>query len=69
MLHFQMRTTITVDDELFDHAMELAPPGTDRSELIRMAIETFIEVEAGHRLAALGGKAPRMKPVRRRQAE
>ncbi len=63
-----MRTTITLDDELYAQALALAEPDMDKSELFREAIRTFIRVQASKRLAALGGTmpdfslAPRRKP-------
>ncbi|MCK9516230.1 MAG: ribbon-helix-helix domain-containing protein [Ottowia sp.] len=60
-----MRITVTIDDTLYDQAMQLANPGMDRSELFREAIRTFIRVQAGKRLAALGGTAPKMSHVPR----
>lgn len=62
-----MRTTVTIDDELFQRALEVADPGTDKSDLFRDAMKVFVRVQAGKRLAALGGKMPRMKPVPRRR--
>ena len=62
-----VRTTVTIDDELFQRALDVADPGTDKADLFREAIKVFIRVQAGKRLAALGGKMPRMKPVPRRR--
>jgi Arc/MetJ family transcription regulator len=62
-----VRTTVTIDDELFQRALEVADPGTDKAELFREAMKVFVRVQAGKRLAALGGKAPRMKSIRRRR--
>ncbi len=62
-----MRTTITIDDALYQQALELADPQLDRVDLFREAISTFIRVQAGKRLAALGGQAPDMADVPRRQ--
>ena len=44
-----------------------ADPGTDKADLFREAMKVFVRVQAGKRLAALGGKAPRMKSVPRRR--
>jgi Arc/MetJ family transcription regulator len=60
-----MRTTVTVEDTLYEQALEVADPGMDKSELFREAIRTFVRVRAGQRLAALGGRAPGMKDVPR----
>ena len=63
-----MRTTITIDDALYQRALEVADPGMDRAELFREAVKTFVRVQAARRLAALGGAAPRMEDVPRRQS-
>lgn len=61
-----MRITITLDDALYQKALELADPNLDKADLFREAISTFVRVQAGKRLAALGGKAPAMPNVPRR---
>jgi metal-responsive CopG/Arc/MetJ family transcriptional regulator len=63
-----MRTTLTIDDQLFDEAVALAQPGIDRAEMLREAIRTYIRVQAGRRLAALGGAAPSARVPRRRRS-
>jgi Arc/MetJ family transcription regulator len=63
-----VRTTVTIDDELFQRALEAADHGTDKADLFREAMKVFVRVQAGKRLAALGGKAPRMKSVPRRRS-
>jgi metal-responsive CopG/Arc/MetJ family transcriptional regulator len=62
-----MRTTVTIDDALYEKALEMADPGMDRSDLIREAIKTFVRVQAAKRLAALGGTVPDMQDVPRRR--
>lgn len=62
-----MRTTLTIDDELFDQALAMADPGIDKAELLREAMRTYVRVQAAKRLAALGGAAPAMAPVPRRR--
>lgn len=61
-----MRTTVTIDDALYESAVEAADPGMDRADIIREAIKVFVRVQAGKRLAALGGKTPAMKDIPRR---
>ena len=61
-----MRTTVTIDDALYERALELADPEMDRADLFREAVKTFIRVRAGRRLAALGGSAPDMADIPRR---
>lgn len=61
-----MRTTVTIDDALYEQALEMADPGTDKADIFREAIKTFVRVQAAKRLAALGGQAPDMKDIPRR---
>jgi Arc/MetJ family transcription regulator len=63
-----MRTTITIDDELYESAVEAADPGMDKADLVREAMKVFVRVQAAKRLAALGGRAPAMKDVPRRRS-
>lgn len=63
-----MRTTVTLDDDLYRKALEVADPDMDKADLFREAVKTFIRVQAARRLAALGGKAPAMKSIPRRRA-
>jgi Arc/MetJ family transcription regulator len=64
-----MRTTVTIDDELFEQALEVADPAMDKADIWREAIKTFVRVQAAKRLAALGGAAPDMEPIKRRRDE
>lgn len=62
-----MRTTVTIDDELYNQALAVADPGMDKGDLFREAVKAFVQVRAARRLAALGGAAPDMADVPRRQ--
>jgi len=53
-----MRATLTIDDALYQQALELAEPDMNKAELFREAIQTCIRVQAAKRLAALGGVPP-----------
>ena len=64
-----MRTTVTIDDELYQEALELADPGMNKADLFREAIQTFIRVQTAKRLAALGGAAPDMEDIPRRRSD
>jgi Arc/MetJ family transcription regulator len=64
-----MRTTVTIDDELYAQALEVIEPNIEKSELFREALRVFIRVESAKRLAALGGKTPKMKAIPRRQVK
>jgi len=47
-----MRTTVTIDDDLYEKALEMADPAMDKADRFREAMKTFVRVQA--RLAALG---------------
>lgn len=49
-----MRTTVTLDDELVDKAIELT--GTvEKSALLKRGLQALIQQESARRLARLGG--------------
>jgi len=64
-----MRTTVTIDDELYAKALEFADPNMDKSDLFREAIATFVRVQAGKRMRALGGTMPDIEDVPRRRGD
>lgn len=53
-----MRITVTIDDALYEDALQFAPPGITQAELICEALKTFVRIESAKRLAALGGSTP-----------
>jgi Arc/MetJ family transcription regulator len=61
-----MRTTLNLDDGLVDEAKRLT--GIDeKTALVHEGLRALIRLEAGRRLAALGGSAPDAEaPARRR---
>jgi hypothetical protein len=62
-----MRTTVTIEDALYEQALQVSAPGIDKAELLREALKTYVRVQAAKRLAALGGASPQMQtPPRRR---
>lgn len=60
-----MRTTVAIDDALYQRALEVAGPDVEKADLFREAIKTFIRVQAAKRLAALGAAAPDMPEIPR----
>ncbi len=64
-----MRTTVTIDDALYEKALEMAGPEMDKTDLFREAINTFVRVQAAKRLAVLGGVSPGMRDIPRRRDE
>ena len=64
-----MRTTVTIDDALYERALEMADPAMDRADLFREAIKTFVRVQAAKRLAALGATMPQTQVPPRRASD
>ena len=64
-----MKTTVTIDDELYEKALELAGPAIGSSNLVQEALKTFVRVEMGKRLAALGGSSPQMPDIPRQRGQ
>ena len=62
-----MRTTVTIDDALYEKALEMADPDMDKADIFREAIKTFVRVQAAKRLVALGGAMSDMPDVSRRR--
>ena len=60
-----MRTTVTIDDALYERALQVADPGMGKADLFREAFRTFVRVQSAKRLAALGGLQPEMTDVPR----
>ena len=63
-----MRTTVSIEDELFDQAAQFCEPNSDKASVIREAMQTFVRVNAAKRLAALGGNQPEMEDIPRRKS-
>lgn len=61
-----MRTTVTIDDALYEKALEVADTNMDKADIFREAFKTFVRVQAAKRLAALGATVPEIKDVPRR---
>ena len=64
-----MRTTVTIDDLLYEQALEVADPSMDKADLFREAVKTFVRVQAAKRLAALGATLPEMAEIPRRRED
>jgi len=62
-----MRTTITVDDDLVERAIELTGI-EERSALMKHGLEVLIRVESAKRLAALGGSESEIEDIHRRRS-
>jgi hypothetical protein len=64
-----MRTTVTIDDDLYTRALELADPAINPADIFREAMLTFVRVQAAKRLASLGGTVPAMQAAPRRRGK
>ena len=62
-----MRTTVNLDDSQVERAQALTGV-TERSVLMRVALDALIQRESARRLARLGGTEPGMRAPRRRRA-
>jgi Arc/MetJ family transcription regulator len=61
-----MRTTMNLDDELIAEAQKLTGI-EERTALIHAGLRALIARESARRLALLGGKMPKLKPIPRRR--
>ena len=61
-----MKITVTIEDALYEKALEFADPAMDDSDVISEAIKTFIRMKAFKRLIALGGSLPQMQEIAHR---
>jgi Arc/MetJ family transcription regulator len=62
-----MRTTLIIDDALLERARELSGI-QEKTALVHAGLEALIAREAGKRLAALGGKEPKLANIPRRRS-
>lgn len=62
-----MRTTLTINDDLFIKASELTGLH-EKSALLRESLKALIERESARRLAKLGGSEPGLAAIPRRQS-
>lgn len=61
-----MRTTVNLDDSLLSQAQFLSGL-SERSALLREALNALIQRESARRLARLGGSEPQLTEIRRRR--
>ena len=63
-----MRTTVTIDDELLEQAMEDTGI-SEKGRLLNEALKALIRREAGRRLIELGGTMPDLEDIPRRRQD
>ncbi|MEX2546389.1 MAG: type II toxin-antitoxin system VapB family antitoxin [Chloroflexota bacterium] len=61
-----MRTTLAMDDKRLAEAQRLTGV-SEKTALVRIALDALIERESARRLARLGGSEPGLRPIRRRR--
>lgn len=61
-----MRTTVNLDDDLLSQAQFLSGL-SERSSLLREALNALIQRESARRLARLGGSEPQLAEIRRQR--
>ena len=59
----KMRIIVTIEDSLYQQALDLADPSMTKSDLFNEAIKVFVSVRAAKRLIALGGAMPRISDI------
>ena len=64
-----MRTTVTIEDALYEQAQEVADPAMDKADLFCEAIKIFVCVQAAKRLAALGASSPKIMKIPRYRSD
>ena len=61
-----MRTTLNIDDDILSRASELTGV-SEKTSLVRMALEALIRQESSKRLAQLGGTQKNLQGIPRRR--
>jgi len=61
-----MRTTLNIDDKLFEEASRLTGV-KEKTALLRESLNALIQRESAKRLAQLGGTEPKLETIPRRQ--
>ena len=62
-----MRTTLNIEDELFDEAVKLTGI-KEKTSLVRLGLQALISRESAKRLSKLGGTEKKLKMIPRRRA-
>jgi len=62
-----MRTTLNIDDQLFEEAVRLTGV-KEKTALLRESLKALIQRESAKRLALLGGSEPKLDGISRRRS-
>jgi len=60
-----MRTTLNIDEEIFQRASKLTGI-KEKTSLLHEGLKALIAVESARRLAKLGGTSPKLRDIPRR---
>ena len=63
-----MRTTLNIDDELYEEAVRLTGV-KEKTALLRESLKALIQRESARRLAKLGGSEPQLDEIPRRRSD
>lgn len=63
-----MRTTLNIDDQLYEEAVRLTGV-KEKTALLRESLKALIQRESAKRLAKLGGTEPQFDDIPRRRIE
>ncbi len=66
-IFMHMRTTLNIDDETLEKAMQLTGV-REKTALVRRGLEALIAQESSKRLARLGGTEKKLRAPRRRRS-
>jgi len=61
-----MRTTLNIDDQLYEEAVRLTGV-KEKTALLRESLKALIQRETARRLAKLGGSEPQLDEISRRR--
>ena len=61
-----MRTTLNIDDQLFEEAVRLTGV-KEKTALLRESLKALIQRESARRLSQLGGSEPNLDDIARRR--
>jgi Arc/MetJ family transcription regulator len=61
-----MRTTLNIDDQLYEEAVRLTGV-KEKTALLRESLKALIQRETARRLAKLGGSEPQLDDIPRRR--
>ena len=66
-IYRHMRTTININDEILKRASELTGI-KEKTQLVRLGLESLIALESSKRLARLGGTEKGLRAIPRRRS-